>query len=157
MSSNKNVARAGRQFNTLSLEKPKAISDSTGNNNSNKKIDFILQLPLELITDIMKYFDPHILIKMLSVSKEWENCLLGSPTLWSTWNINKSDYDWNDPSILTVLPRVGHHILELTLSYSLDLNYFTKTLFNLISNGNLNKLESLNLYSKFIRLYIINV
>ena len=142
------------QFESSLPETLQTVNLSTANNNSStKKIDFITRLPLELVTNIMQYFEPHVLVKMLSVSKEWENSLLGSPTLWSTWNINKSNYDWNDPSVLTALSRVGRHISELTLSYSLDLNYFTKTLFKLISNGNLNKLESLNLYGKFMRFY----
>ena len=78
---------AGRQFDTLSLEELKAINESADNSNSTKKLDFITRLPLELVTDIMKYFEPYELIKMLPVSKEWENCLLRCPPLWSSWRI----------------------------------------------------------------------
>ena len=153
MASDKNVAMVTRQFGTLSLEESKALNKSTGNNNSNKKLDFIPRLPLELITDIMKYFEPHVLIEMLSVSKEWENCLLECPPLWSSWHIYSSDFNWYDPAILTVLRRVGRHISELRLDYSTDLKDFTRTLLNHISKGTLNKLETLEFYSKFIQLH----
>ncbi|KAI7848131.1 hypothetical protein BDC45DRAFT_324871 [Circinella umbellata] len=144
--SKENIAMTGTQFETLSLEKLKAINESIGNNNSARKLDFITRLPLELVSDIMKYFEPHELIELFSVSKGWKTCLLGSPSLWSSWNIDKNDYDWDHPSISAVLLRVGQYVSELTLNYSIDLKYFTETLFNYISNGKLNKLETLNLY-----------
>ena len=151
--SDENVALVTRQFETLSIEESKAINKKTGNNNSNKKLDFIPRLPLELVNDIMKYFEPHILIEMLSVSKEWENCLLGCPPLWSSWHIYSSDYNWYNPRVLRVLTRVGRYISELRLDYSTDLKDFTRALLNHMSKGSLNKLESLEFYSKFTPLY----
>ena len=84
------------------------------------------------------------------VSTQWINLLLGSPNLWSTWNINSRDYYWDYSAILKLLPSMDPHISELTLSYSTDLKYFTEKLFDRISNGHLNRLETLKLYSKFM-------
>ena len=148
--SDENVIITRRRLKTLSFEESKAINKSTGNNNSNIKLDFIPRLPLELITDIMKYFEPHVLIEMLSVSKEWENCILECPLLWSSWNINESYYDWNDARVLMALSRVGQHISELTLVYSTKLHHFIKGLFSHISDGTLCNLEILNLHGKLM-------
>ena len=91
--SDESVVITRRQSKTLSFEKSNEINTSTGNS-STKKFDFITRLPLELVIDIMKYFEPYELIEMFSISKEWENCLSTTPALWTTWNINKSDNDW---------------------------------------------------------------
>ena len=148
--SDEKVVMASKQLNTLSLEKIKPINESAAKSNSTDKLDFITRLPLELVTDIMKYFETHELVTMLSISKGWKNCLLESPALWSTWSIDRWNYDWDDPTILATLPRVGQYISEIRLTYSTSLTQFTKTLLNHISNGTLNRLENLYLYGKFI-------
>ena len=136
-----NVVMETKQLDMLSLE-------SKDKNDRTKKLDFITRLPFELVTDIMKYFEPYELIGLFPISKGWRNSLLGSPALWSAWNINRRNYYWEYPTILKVLPRVARYISELNLCYSTELKYLTEKLFDHISNGNLNNLETLKLHSK---------
>lgn len=146
--SGKNVTMTSRQLETLSFKSP------AGRNNRSKKRDLLMQLPLEIITNIMKYLEPSKLIRLSRVSSQWRTLLLESPILWSTWNINTKDY-WDYSNILRALPDVDHHISDLTLSYSAHLKCLAEDVFNRINNGDINNLETLRLYSKFVELYHI--
>ncbi|KAI8146812.1 hypothetical protein BJV82DRAFT_665764 [Fennellomyces sp. T-0311] len=82
-------------------------------------IDFISQLPFELVPQVMQYSGTDELLKCMTVSKNWTNRLRACPELWTKTALGH-DLDVH-PSRLSALACVAHYVVEIELSYMQDL------------------------------------
>ena len=70
----------------LPKKKKMTISDST----ESRFVDFVAELPIEILPLIMDYFSLTELFEFFTVSKAWKIRLVGCYTLWSNITVSRS-------------------------------------------------------------------
>ncbi|KAI9247491.1 hypothetical protein BDA99DRAFT_565165 [Phascolomyces articulosus] len=152
----------------IRMKETTPFSPSTYRNNDHKaklnkdtqqNIDFIANLPLELIILIMKQFSVVELFDFLSVSKEWQHQISSCSSLWTTlstsWSLN------HDLSKSNPLAAIVRHVENLDLGFENgELNLITRALLDQMDDGNfckLRKFEMQNCYISNNRMFHIPV
>ena len=106
-------------------------------------IDFIKELPYDIIPNIMTRLDSTTLLRSLDISKTWETILLRECTeVWSLSKITMDGYDGFTQADLEKLTKVSEHVVDLELRNLTD-NHLCDNILIQIMRGTFKKLKSI--------------
>ncbi|KAI9247458.1 hypothetical protein BDA99DRAFT_542905 [Phascolomyces articulosus] len=108
-------------------------------------VDFISELPFDLVPLIMKHFSAVELFHLFNVSKVWKARLLSCCKLWSRVTIFRAQLNIH---VLTTLASVAPHVEHLGLSFVISGDMYTRVL-HLLERGIFVKLEHLEINGFF--------
>ncbi|KAI9246912.1 hypothetical protein BDA99DRAFT_526480 [Phascolomyces articulosus] len=75
-------------------------SNKVSNQESQRQVDFVLELPNEIVPLIMKHFETIELLNLLTVSKQWKDQLVACKSLWFNIVFHGHTPEWNETSII---------------------------------------------------------
>ncbi|KAI9264855.1 hypothetical protein BDA99DRAFT_558968 [Phascolomyces articulosus] len=119
-----------------------------------RRVDFITQLPFDLLPIVMERFAPRDLLKLLDVSRRWryrlsEECA----SLWSTVMIDNgcsSKWQWKRQEFSRIT-HVAQHIIQLHLSEVMDVRSMEE-IFIPMANNKFTRLQELIIHGCVFRI-----
>ncbi|KAI8137566.1 hypothetical protein BJV82DRAFT_661233 [Fennellomyces sp. T-0311] len=107
------ILPSDRNYVTIQHEYEKAKT------RSQRRIDFVDQLPYELIPYITNHFTHDVVLASATVSRAWRIKLLGNPSEWKEFNVeiklDEGDTGTYIGQPFRMLPAVAHYVEQLSL------------------------------------------
>ncbi|KAI9247422.1 hypothetical protein BDA99DRAFT_254429 [Phascolomyces articulosus] len=117
-------------------------------NASQCHVDFITELPFDILPLILRHFKTQELFHLLTVSKTWKMILVNTPpSLWSSIIFRKTHL--NKQTIKSGLAPVVHHVKRHDMIH-VPYSPLVRDLLEYMKQGMFVKLESLELVGRFL-------
>ncbi|KAI9249251.1 hypothetical protein BDA99DRAFT_224649 [Phascolomyces articulosus] len=117
----------------------------------NRRVDFITQLPFDILPKIMSYLLPYMCAVCVDVSHSWRSRIQQCSPIWRKLIIDHSDSD--DAKIYHNLAHVSDQVRELSLRGFI--NHIPSEFLQTLATGHFTNLQSLALRRKLYLFYFI--